>query len=209
MYKNLNRDYWNEAFQPHYPKLIEFTEIAFRKMKSCKNILNLDSVEVDIKPKTCANAIHDIFEAHAKDYFNLIEGFVAGEFEGVFGVLVKEKCFLRFNKLNDDFSISNANTNQRKRFRNQYSIGFFSNEIVYLNFGYRVDAFWEEIKGIHLVCWNGTFEWEIDVLDEVNNLEQVSLDLQQVNIGSLQDRRRTILKKFNTKDKESDKQKSN
>ena len=39
MSKNLNRDYWNESLLEHYPKLIEFTEYAFHKMKECKNVL--------------------------------------------------------------------------------------------------------------------------------------------------------------------------
>lgn len=202
MYKNLNRDYWNEKLQPHYSKLIEFTEIAFARMKTCKEVLNRDFVQVDVNPKTCANAVHDVFEAYAKDYFNRVDGFVAGEFEGVFGILLKEECFIRFNKLNNDFSISNAKTDQRDKFRHQYGFGFFPNDLVYLNFGYRVDPFWEDIKGIHIACWNGRFEWEIDVLNEANSLEQMSLELEEEQFANLQQKRRTTLKQFNKKEQE-------
>jgi len=194
MCKNLNRDYWNELLSEHYPKLVEFTEFSFNKMKSCKELLLDDTVEVVIEPKTCANQVHDVFEAHARDYFNNIEGIVAGKLNGVFGILIKGKCFIRFNKLNDDYSISNAKTKQRDKFLNQTELSLFDEEITYLNLGYRVDSFWNEIEGIHLVYWNGCFEWEIDIKHQITKLEQSSFEYESNNFDRLQEKRRTIIK---------------
>lgn len=177
MSKNLNRDYWNESLLEHYPKLIEFTEYAFHKMKECKNVLIDDIVEIETQSKTCANIVHDVFEGYAKDHFNNINGITAGVLNGVFGIYFKEKCFIRFNKLNNDFSFSNHQSHQRDKFMGQHPMTIFDDEVVYLNLGYKTTPYWNEIIGIHLVCWNSTFEWEIDIKKQITTFGQYSLEL--------------------------------
>lgn len=177
MSKNLNRDHWNDELQDHYPKLIEFTEYAFNKMLACKDVLINDMVEIETQAKTCANLVHDVFEGYAKDYFNDVEGAVAGVMNGVFGIYFKGKCFIRFNKLNDDYSFSNHQSQQRDKFVGQRPMSLFNEEVVYLNLGYKVTPFWNEITGIHLVCWNGTFEWEIDIKNQTTELGQFRLEI--------------------------------
>jgi len=194
MCKNLNRDHWNNLLRDHYPKLIEFTEYAFYKMLECKDVLTNDVVEVETQAKTCANIVHDVFEAYAKDYFNNIDGVVAGEMNGVFGIYFKDKCFIRFNKLNNDFSFSNHQSRQRDKFRDQTPIDSFSQEVVYLNLGYKVKPYWNEMLGIHLACWNGTFEWEIGLKDEITTYGQHRLEFEQDTIENTENPNRARVK---------------
>lgn len=207
--KNFKRSYWHELLLPHYPKLVEFTNLGFKKMIECKSVIIDGDVSVDIEPKTCANIIHDVFEAYAKDYFNNLDGVVTGKHDGVFGIYFKEKCFIRFNKLNDDYSISNAKTAQRDKFLSQQDLSIFPNEVVYLNLGYTVDAFWDAINGIHLVCWNNGKLWEIDVIEEKTIYEQYSLDIQESYQQNILEKRRATLKKAQSlEQKKENKQKS-
>ena len=197
--KNLNKEYWDGALNQYYTTLVQFTEYSFERMLKAKEIILDNNAPIEMKAKTCANIVHDVFEGMAREYFGNKEETMAGDFNGVFGILLKGKCFIRFNKLNENFSISNAQSDQRDFFVNQTKLDFFEDDIVYLNLGYRVDQFWTNIEGIHIVCWNGSFEWEIDIKYQVNDLEQTSIDFTD-NPNEIQKPRTNVKRDNNSKE---------
>ena len=115
--------------------------------------------------RTYCSMIHESIKHRATIIFKSQDNsrVAVGTYNGVFGVLIKGVCFIRFKKLNRDFSASNISTRQDDEYRSQVSLPGIGDQILNLYAGYIPDKFWLSVQAAHIVCWNNSFQWQIDM----------------------------------------------
>jgi len=102
--------------------------------------------------RTMASIIHDQIQARAGEEFKTDTNIKVGEFNGIFGLLISSKIFIRFKKLNADMKASNIVTDQVDSFIKQdLEIPGFGKPTL-LTAGYVPEATWTAIKSIFLTC---------------------------------------------------------
>jgi hypothetical protein len=93
-------------------------------------------------------------------------------------MVVQNKLFVRFKKMDSTYSVRSLYTSQRGAYMKQGQIPNFPEEPTLLFAGYIPDSTWSAIKGIYVACWIGdTLEW----VDEFGHYsaEQAILDFDQ------------------------------
>lgn len=88
--------------------------------------------------------------------------------------------FIRFKKMDKEYSVRNLNTRQHLKYMKQSSIEGFPEKPTFLFAGYIPDRTWSNIKGIYIACWIGSvLEW----VDEFGrySTEQAVIDFDVEN----------------------------
>ena len=85
-----------------------------------------------------------------------------GNFNGVFGIQIKDNIFIRFKKINKDFGTSNILTKQTSDYKNQIEIPGIPEATTLLYAGYLPDLTWTSLKNIYIFCKLGdNLMWQI------------------------------------------------
>jgi hypothetical protein len=138
----------------------------------------LEGGPVNYKPRTKAGIIHDHIEEFVRAQFSGRGGVLVDDFNGVFGMVVENRLFIRFKKMDSSYSVRSLYTKQHSAYMQQGQILGFPEEPTLLFAGYIPDRTWSSIKGIYVACWVGeTLEW----VDEFGrySAEQAILDFDQ------------------------------
>ncbi|HTR29527.1 MAG TPA: hypothetical protein VMH27_09675 [Puia sp.] len=138
----------------------------------------LEGGPVNYKARTKAGIIHDHIEKFVRARFANHEAVRVDDFNGIFGMVVHNKLFVRFKKMDSTYSVRSFYTRQHTTYMQQGQIPGFPEEPTFLFAGYIPDRTWSNIKGIYVACWIGdTLEW----VDEFGrySAEQAILDFDQ------------------------------
>jgi hypothetical protein len=158
-----------QALTPYYDKLANAVLEGFNDYLKVHNCAaeRIGFVEYEIRTK--ANLVHDHIKIRIKEAFFDVSEVETGKWKGIFAVKINDDLFIRFKKLNDDYSASNFQTNQTKNFLNQLALEGFPEEPTFLFAGYQPDKTWTGIKGIYIACWEGDqIQWVEEILSKVS-----------------------------------------
>jgi hypothetical protein len=139
---------------------------GFKNSIIAQNAISSQSGFIEFDQRTTCNIIHDTVCTEAIKKYAFSENVVAKYFEQLklFGILFKNECFIRINKLNKDYTIC-GNTDQKRAFFHQEPLPEISDEIPRLILGYIFNASNTEIISIHLIYWNVTALWDYNILE--------------------------------------------
>lgn len=141
--------------------LVESIQSAFDDWLKIREFSNsLGEGVLNYKPRTKAGIIHDNIEKHIRNTLENKEGIIIGNFNGIFGIILKNELFIRFKKMDNTYSIKNFRTHQHTKYMQQSQIEGFPEQPTFLFAGYIPDKSWMAIKGVYVACWIGnTLEW--------------------------------------------------
>jgi hypothetical protein len=115
---------------------------------------------VNYKPRTKAGIIHDHIEKYIRFAFAEKEGVIVDDYKGVFGINLQDELFIRFKKMDKEYSVRNYPTSQHSKYMKQSQIEGFPEKPTLLFAGYIPDRSWSNIKGVYVACWIGNvLEW--------------------------------------------------
>ena len=135
---------------------------------------------VNYKSRTKAGIIHDHIEKYIRTTFDGRDGVVVDDFKGVFGINLQDELFIRFKKMDKEYSVRNFYTNQHSKYMKQSQIEGFPEKPTFLFAGYIPDRTWSNIKGIYVACWIGNvLEW-VDEFGKYSS-EQTVIDFDAEN----------------------------
>jgi hypothetical protein len=162
----------------------------------------LEGGPVNYKPRTKAGIIHDHIEKYVRSTFNGKEGIVVDDFKGVFGINLQEELFIRFKKMDKEYSVRSYNTQQHSKYMKQGQIDGFPEKPTFLFAGYIPDKSWSNIKGVYIACWIGNvLEW-VDEFGKYSS-EQTIIEFNPQNEDAFKEIEKRIKlkggKKGNTK----------
>jgi len=161
-----------QILAPHYDKLANAVLEGFNDYLKVRNCAaeRVGFVEYEIRTK--ANLIHDHIKNRIKEAFFDVSEVETGKWKGIFAVKINDDLFIRFKKLNDDYSSSNSQTKQTKNFLNQLVLDGFPEEPTFLFAGYQPDRTWTGIKGVYIACWEGEqIQWVEEILSKVSSVQ--------------------------------------
>ncbi len=166
-----------DIIEPFHTELVNCIEKGFYDYIQIREKVNEISSFVEFKPRTKACIIHDLIRSNTLEAFSDDEDLKVGEFNRVFGINVNDKLFVRFKKMDSNFTVSSYLTPQHKKYIGQQQIIGFPEKPTFLFAGYIPNKAWTSLNGIYLACWNGDIlEW----YDEAGNYsyEQFSIDFE-------------------------------
>ena len=135
---------------------------------------------VNYKPRTKAGIIHDHIEKYVRTTFEGKEGIVVDDFKGVFGINLQDELFIRFKKMDKEYSVRSYPTSQHSKYMKQSQIVGFPEKPTLLFAGYIPDRSWSNIKGVYVACWIGNvLEW-VDEFGKYST-EQTVIDFNADN----------------------------
>jgi hypothetical protein len=151
------------------PRLANVIETGFTNYVRSMAAISASGINVNFKPRTSATMIHNLIQQAAEVEFVNDKQVSVGEFNGIFGVLIAKKLFIRFKKLRPNLETSNVKTDQTEDFdRQQLTLPGFAN-VTLLTAGYIPDATWTSIRSISLTCkQNDELLWYSDLHGEVS-----------------------------------------
>jgi hypothetical protein len=163
---------------------------GFENSIIAQNAIISQSGFIEFDQRTICNIIHDTVCTEAIKKYSLSENVVAKYFEQLklFGILFKNECFIRINKLNKDYTIC-GNTNQKRAFFHQEPLLEISDEIPRLILGYIFNESNTKIISMHLIYWNVSALWDYNILED-NIIYQKRIqfafekDVKDSNIGN-------------------------
>ncbi len=149
-------------------------------LKIREHVNTFEGGPVNYKPRTKAGIIHDHIEKFIRTTFEGKEGIVVDDFKGVFGINIQDELFIRFKKMDKEYSVRNFDTNQHTKYMKQSQIEGFPEKPTFLFAGYIPDRTWSSIKGIYVACWIGNvLEW-VDEFGKYST-EQTVIDFETAN----------------------------
>lgn len=177
----------DEILIDYYPTIVKAIGEGFNDYLDLLNCIVQKGHMVDFRPRTIASIVNDFVKGRIKDNFYGVPGVVAKDFNEVFGLFIDNKLFIRFKKINPDFSTSNIPTKQTIDFINQQQISGFPDKPTFLFAGYMPDASWSILTNIYLLCKEGE---RIIWLKDLNDIriEQRFLDFTET-VETLQTKR--------------------
>lgn len=180
--------------EPYLLKIQEAIESGFNDHLATINFHHSNGVYVAFNKKEKANIIHGLIRARIKKMFEGDTEVRTGNFNGVFGIQIKDNIFIRFKKINKDFGTSNILTKQTSDYKNQIEIPGIPEATTLLYAGYLPDLTWTSLKNIYIFCKLGdNLMWQIGLN---GSIEQNIINFKP--IGSEQEE--TIQKRVKVKD---------
>lgn len=148
--------------EPYFLKIQEAIESGFNDHLATINFHHSNGVYVAFNKKEKANIIHGLIRARIKKMFEGDSEVRSGNFNGVFGIQIKNNIFIRFKKINKYYSTSNISTKQTSDYKNQIEIPGIPDAATLLYAGYLPDSTWTSLKNICIFCKLGdNLEWQI------------------------------------------------
>ena len=178
--------------QRYHSEILDVMQSGFSDWLKLREFSNsLDGGSVNYKARTKAGIIHDHIEKHVKNQFVGRENVLVDDFNGVFGMVLDDRLFIRFKKMDSTYSVRNLYTRQHRLYMGQGQIAGFPDQPTFLFAGYIPDKTWSSVKGIYIACWQGdVLEW----VDEFGrySAEQVILDFDQKENAAIKSIERRI-----------------
>ncbi|HMO40231.1 MAG TPA: hypothetical protein PKC76_03960 [Saprospiraceae bacterium] len=157
---------------PYYERIAKAVLDGFGdylKIANC-SVENVGFVEYEPRTKACI--VHEHIKNRVQEAFQGMTEIEARKWNGVFGLKINEDLFIRFNKINDDYSSRGYMTKQAKCYKNQMIIDGFPDEPTFLVAGYSPDASWTQIKGIYITCWDGeNLQWVEEIISHKSSIQ--------------------------------------
>jgi len=157
---------------PYYEKISKAVSDGFEdylKIANCSTD-KVGFVEYENRTKACI--IHDHIKNRINEVFEDVDEVETRKWNSVFGLKINDDLFIRFNKINDDFSSKGRATNQAKSYKNQMVIDGFPDEPTLLYAGYKPDASWTQIKGVYISCWDGeNRQWVEEIISHRSSVQ--------------------------------------
>ena len=112
-----------------------------------------------------ATDVYGMMVHFAKEHYDGSEGRPeAKKYNGIFGVMLAGRYFVRFKKFNTALDVANHSSRQDEKYRRQIPFGELADAQVYLYVGYRHDKPFTQVEGVHLVCrMSDVVEWQINL----------------------------------------------
>lgn len=149
-------------------------------LKIREHVNTFEGGPVNYKPRTKAGIIHDHIEKYVRTTFEGKEGIVVDDFKGVFGINLQDELFIRFKKMDKEYSVRSYPTSQHSKYMKQSQIEGFPEKPTLLFAGYIPDRSWSNIKGVYVACWIGNvLEW-VDEFGKYST-EQTVIDFNADN----------------------------
>lgn len=168
MRKILSMSDADEILDKYYPMISSSISEGFNDYLLVTKCLSQEGRQIDFRPRTIASLVHDFIKSHVKEKFLGIEGIEARDFNEVFGLSINRKLFIRFKKLNPDFSTSNIPTRQTLALNYQQTLEGFPDEPTFIIAGYMPNATWTSITNIYLLCNEGE---RVLWMKDLNNIQ--------------------------------------
>lgn len=185
-----------EIIEPLYQEVVNCVRSSFDDFVKFKELFDDQVGFVQFQKRTKGSVIHDIICARVTSTFSENPDVTIGIFNKVFGMVLNDKIFLRFKKMDRSFRVSSVKTKQHRKFMNQHQIDGFPETPTFVFAGYIPNSTWTELDGVYLACWNGDIlEW----YDEAGNYsyEQTSFDFSEntdVDIFEVKENKLTLKK---------------
>lgn len=149
-------------------------------LKIREHVNTFEGGPVNYKSRTKAGIIHDHIEKFVRATFEGKEGIVVDDYKGVFGINLQDELFIRFKKMDKEYSVSSFYTSQHSKYMKQFQIEGFPEKPTFLFAGYIPDRTWSSIKGVYVACWIGNvLEW-VDEFGKYST-EQTVIDFDTEN----------------------------
>ncbi len=161
---NANMDEVKLLLAPYIETIRYCVHTGFQDFKS----INPEYI-LSLEVRSRANFIRDRIVSHIKKEFYQNTNIQVIEDCGLFLIQVENKIRIRFNKLNDELTISSDNTKRTKLFLQQEELfPEFKTDVTNLIAGYKVDSLWEDIS-FYISCPNGRIvSWSMN-MDETKS----------------------------------------
>jgi hypothetical protein len=137
---------------PYFTKISTVIQRGFQDYLEMLDSQTAKGIRTSFHARTMASFIHDQIQVRARNEFSSEPSVKVDEFNGMFGLLISGKVFIRFKKLNAEMKASNVKTEQVDLFRKQQlEIPGFG-RLMLLTAGYVPDPTWTIIQSIFLTC---------------------------------------------------------
>ncbi|MBS1774417.1 MAG: hypothetical protein JST82_16285 [Bacteroidetes bacterium] len=167
----------NIILSDYYKPVMGLLDKCIEDYNKLYSVFN-DGFPVVYKGRTKGSFINDRLKMRMLDYFKNDSNVQVVEHRGIFGIIVADKLFIRFNKMDEKFVTAiNKKTRQTRMFMRQAEIQGFPSNVTLLWGGYNPDLTWSNINGYYLVCYNDGIEWHYDMGRGVAS-QQLALNLQ-------------------------------
>jgi len=94
-------------------------------LKIREHVNTFEGGPVNYKPRTKAGIIHEHIEKYIRTTFEGREGIIVDDFQGVFGINLQDELFIRFKKMDRQYSVRSYQTIQHSKYMKQSQIEGF------------------------------------------------------------------------------------
>lgn len=155
----------------YFPRIAEVIQQAFQDYLDSLKGINALGIKTNLKARTSASLIHDYIQIRAREKFANESTIKVDEFNGMFGLLISKRLFVRFKKLTPEMKTSNVSTDQVDLFNKQQLEIRGTDQVTMLTAGYVPDATWTNIQNVFLMCKiNDELVWHKDLHTETSQV---------------------------------------
>ncbi|MEX8546614.1 MAG: hypothetical protein V5804_03350 [Mucilaginibacter sp.] len=182
----------DEILRPYYAIVKEALTESFNDVLSFKSFVAERGVFINLKPRSKGSMINDSVSARLSQAVFNDQNAKVIDCNGVFGLLIQNKIFLRFNKMNKHFRTSVTRTNQYKSFeRGTDQIEGLPRDVTIIWGGFTPNLAWSEIKGYFLCSINGSIlNWYFNLKEYM--VEQLPIDFEEALKEEVQTTKRRV-----------------
>lgn len=168
----------NQILEPYYLVIRDVIKQSFDDTNEIKEFFASKGLFLHQKPRSKGSTINDVLKTRFSTIFSEDKN-VSVIDNGVVGLLIHNKIFIRFNKMNDNFSLSVQKTKSLKNYYKQgeNKIDGISEDVTILFGGFVTDKAWAELKGYFLTCYNDSLVWYYDLNKTV--IQQTAIDFAE------------------------------
>ncbi|NOT77202.1 MAG: hypothetical protein HOP08_19940 [Cyclobacteriaceae bacterium] len=139
----------------HFSRIASVIEGAFEDYQRSLSSISAAGIRTDLRIRTAASLVHDMISSRSKLEFSSEARIKVGEFNGIFGMVIDRRIFVRFKKLNSELKTSNIPTQQAQGFiKQQLELPGFG-KLTLLTAGYLLSPTGTAIRNIYLTCRRG------------------------------------------------------
>lgn len=202
----LSQQQVSEVAGTYFSKISEVIAEAFQDYLDSLRGINSLGIRTNLKARTSASLIHDFIRIRAGEKFANVANIKVDEFNGMFGLLISNRLFVRFKKLTPDMKTSNVQTEQIGLFNKQQLEIPGTNQVTLLTAGYVPDATWTILQNIFLTCKiNEELVWYKDLHGETSQVSIFSTSAMDQNMPEVEKPIVRIKDKVNSRKTGSDK----
>ena len=161
----------------YFAPIADVIQQAFQDYLDSLRGINSMGIKTNLKARTSASLIHDFIQIRAREKFAHEPHIKVDEFNGMFGLLISKRLFVRFKKLTPEMKTSNVSTGQTELFNKQQLEIPGTDKVTMLTAGYVPDVTWTIIQSIFLTCKiNDELVWYKDLHGETSQVSFFSSD---------------------------------
>lgn len=136
----------------YFGRIASVIEGAFDDFQRSLDSISAAGILTDLRIRTSASFVHDMISSRSKLEFSNEPTVKVGEFNGIFGLVIDSRLFIRFKKLNSELKTSNIPTQQSQGFiKQQFELPGLG-RLTLLTAGYLLSPTGTAIRNIYLTC---------------------------------------------------------